>query len=181
MKLILTFGLFLAASFAQADSFTIIRDGKNYLCEEQNIDPGGALKCIDKAYSGPFSRDEANRICAGARDEGPALCAIKAYSGVFSREEAIELCVGARGLGPIECASKAYSGPFSRAESLSLCRGGTIANAECAIKAYSGAYSREEALRLCKSNPSLVLRSLNLLEQSSDIQEKIRSMNKEPR
>lgn len=178
MKLILSIGLLLAASFAQADSFTIIRDGKNYLCEEQSIDPGGPIKCIDKAYSGPFSREEAHRICAGARDEGPALCAIKAYSGSFSREEAINLCIGARGLGPIECANRAYSGPFSRDESLGLCRGGTLANAECAIKAYSGAYSREEALRLCKSNPALILRSLNLIEQSSDLQEKIRSMKR---
>lgn len=178
MKLILTLSLLLTASLANADSFTIIRDGKNYLCEEQSIDPGGAVKCIDKAYSGPFSREEANRICAGARDESPALCAIKAYSGPFSREESINLCVGARGLGPVECAAKAYSGPFSREESLGLCRGGTIANAECAIKAYSGAYSREEALRLCKSNSALVLRSLNLIEQSSELKEKLRAMKR---
>jgi hypothetical protein len=180
MKLILTVGLLLAASFAQADSFTIIRDGKNYLCEEENpvIDPGGQVKCIDKAYSGPFSRSESERICAGAHDEGPALCAIKAYGGPFSKEESIGLCVGARNVGPAEYAVKAYSGPFSKTESLNLCERGTLANAECAIKAYAGPYSKEEALRLCKSNPALVLRSLNLLEQSSDIQEKIRSMKK---
>ncbi len=83
------------------------------------IDLGGQIKCIDKAYSGPFLKAESERICAGAHDEGPALCAIKAYGGPFSKEE---------------------------------------------------------ALRLCKSTPALVLRSLNLLEQSSDIQEKIRSM-----
>lgn len=181
MKLILTIGLLLAASLAQADSFTVIRDGKNYLCEEQDpvIDPGGNLRCVDKAYSGPFSKDESIRLCAGAHDESPALCAVKAYNGPFSKEESIGLCIGARNMGPAECAVKAYNGPFSKVESLNLCERGTLANAECAIKAYAGPYSKEESIRLCKSNPALVLRSLQLLEQSSDIQEKIRSMKKD--
>lgn len=181
MKLLLTIGVLLGGAFAQADSFTIIRDGKNYLCEEQNpvIDPGGNLRCVDKAYSGPFSKDEALRLCAGAHDESPALCAIKAYSGPFNRDESLQLCIGARSVGPAECAVKAYSGPFNRAESLDLCQRGTLANVECAIKAYAGPYSREEAIRLCKSNPALLLRTLDLLEQSSEIQEKIRSMKRE--
>lgn len=180
MKLILTLGLLLGAAWAQADSFTIIRDGETYLCQSQGvIDPGGKLRCIEAAYRGPFTRAESEQICTGARDESPALCGIEAYSGPFSRSEAIGLCVGAPTKGPADCAKKAYSGPFTKEESLSLCRGGTMANADCAIKAYGGAYSREEALRLCKASPALVLRALNLLEQSSEIQEKMRSMRKE--
>lgn len=179
MKLILTMGVFLAAAFAQADSFTIIRDGKNYLCQEQNNDPGGRLRCVEKAYSGVFTRDEAARLCAGAYDESPALCGLKAYSGSLSKDQAIQLCIRAQGTGPADCFNKAYSGVFSRDESIRLCQGGTVANAECALKAYSGVYNREEAIRLCQANAALVLKSLNLLEQSSEIQEKMRSMKKE--
>jgi hypothetical protein len=180
MKLILTMAIFLVAAMAQADSFTVIRDGKNYLCEEQGpIDPGGNLACVNKAYSGPFSKDESVRLCSGAHDESPALCGIKAYGGPFSKDESIQLCIGARSNGPVDCAIKAYGGPFSKPESLELCQGGTLANAECAIKAYAGPYSKPEAIRMCKSNPALVLKSLNLIEQSSEIQEKIRAMKKE--
>lgn len=180
MKLFISAVILLTSTLALADSFTVIRDGKEYLCEEHNpvIDPGGRMKCIDKAYSGPFSKAEAERICEGARDEAPALCAIQAYTGPFTKEEAIQLCIRARSNGPIDCAVKAYAGPFTKVESLNLCAGGSVANADCAIKAYAGPYSKEEALRLCKAEPMLALKSLKLLEQSSDIQEKIRSLKK---
>jgi hypothetical protein len=180
MKLILCFCLFLSSTITWADSFTVIKEGKEYLCEEKNpvLDPGGALKCIEKAYSGPFSKSESERICAGARDERPAICAIAAYAGPFSKEESIRLCVRAKSNGPIDCASKAYAGPFSKEESLTLCTGGTLANADCAIKAYAGPYTKEEAIRLCKAEPYLLLKSLNLLEQSSEIQEKMRLLKK---
>lgn len=156
MKLVLLFSLGLSftlfSAFASADSFELIKDGKNYLCEETSpvIDPGGRLKCVDKAYSGPFSKEEAGRICEGARDEKPAICAIKAYNGPFAKEEAIQLCVRAKGDGPVDCAIKAYNGP----------------------------YSKEEALRLCKGEAKLALKSLNLIEQSSELQEKLRTLKK---
>lgn len=178
MKIILSSLVMFAAFASNADSFTTIKDGKEYLCQETLIDPGGALACVNKAYSGPFSKDESQRICAGAHDESPAVCGIAAYSGPFSKEESIQLCTHAKSNGPIDCASKAYSGPFSKAESLTLCAGGTVANADCAIKAYAGPYSKEEALRICKSEPMLILRSLRLLEQSTDIQSKIKAFKK---
>lgn len=184
MRLVLLFSLglsvTLASVFASADSFELIKDGKNYLCEETNpvIDPGGRLKCVEKAYNGPFSKDEAARICERARDERPALCAIKAYNGPFTKDEAIQLCVRAKSNGPVDCAIKAYSGPFSKLESMSLCAGGTVANADCAIKAYNGPYTKEEALRLCKGEAILALKSLNLIEQSSELQEKLRTLQK---
>lgn len=180
MKLIFSFFVVFVSNTVWADSFTIIRDGHEYLCEDTNpiIDPGGSLKCVDKAYSGPFTKEESQRICAGARDERPALCALKAYAGPFTKEESIQLCIRAKGDGPVDCALKAYAGPFTKQESLSLCAGGTLANAECALKAYAGPYTKEESIRLCKAEALLMLKSLNLLEQSSSIQEKLRSEKK---
>lgn len=179
MKPLFTFMLlFIAtASSAHADSFTIIRDGKEYMCSPtQPRDPNDAVDCVDEAYRGPFSKEESMRICSGATSKAPALCAIGAYRGPYSKEEAISLCQRATSAsGPVECATAAYRGPFSKEESLQLCtRGGTAANAECAIKAYRGPYSKEEAIRLCKAEPMLLMRSLNLMESSPEIQSKIR-------
>jgi hypothetical protein len=180
MKLILIFFVVLNSTLAMADSFSLDKDGKHYVCEEKNpvIDPGGILLCIDTAYRGPFSKEEATRICTGSRTVSPANCAIKAYNGPFAKEEAIQLCIRASGNGPIDCALKAYSGPFSREESLKLCAGGDVANAECAIKAYAGPYSKEEALRLCTTQPLLILKSLRLIEQSTEIQQKLKLIQK---
>ena len=179
MKLILVLMSILGFQAAHADSFTVIRDGHQYLCEQTDapVDPGGNVDCNNKAYSGPFSRDEAQRICEGSRTVAPADCAIKAYAGPFSKEEAIQLCTHARSNGPIDCAAKAYAGPFSKEESLNLCAGNTsVANADCAIKAYAGPYSKEEAIRMCKGQAMLVLRSLNLIEQSQDLKAKVEAI-----
>lgn len=178
MKLLILLTSLLAFQVAHADSFTIIRDGKEYLCEQRGpSNPIDSVECANKAYSGPFSREESQQLCAGARSIAPADCAIKAYSGPFSRTEAVELCSRARTIGPADCAAKAYAGPFSRTESVELCRGnGSLANADCAIKAYAGPYSKEESIRMCKESPLLVLRSLNLLEQSQDLKPKIESI-----
>lgn len=157
MKPFLIFGLMIQLSAAQAmaDSFTVIREGREYLCSTTGNGPrppsgpgGGAADCSNKAYNGPFSRSESLELCSGAYDEGPADCGIKAYAGPFSRSEAMELCK----------------------------RTGTIAHAECAIKAYAGPYSRSEAIALCKSQPNLMLRSLELLESSPEIQSKVQKM-----
>ena len=174
MKLFI--GIFAALSFniAQADSFTVIRDGQEYLCQPTSVDPGAGVECVNRAYNGPFTRDEAMQLCSGARSTAPADCAIRAYNGPYSKAEAIQLCTRARSTGPVDCATKAYNGPFSKAESLNLCSGDTtVANADCAIKAYNGPYSKEEAIRMCKYQPLLVMRSLNLIEQSTDLKEKV--------
>ena len=121
------------------DSFYIQKDGKNYLCQSTtpgNPNPGGAADCVEKAYAGPFSKDESMTLCQGARDVGPAECALKVYNGPFSKSEALELCKTR----------------------------GTIANADCALKAYAGPYSKAESIKLCKADPHSVLRVLNTLE-----------------
>lgn len=162
-------------------------------------DPNDSVACAEKAYAGPFSRDESIELCQGARGIAPATCAqtayngpyskseaiqlckravsnapidcaSEAYSGPFSRDESIRLCAQAHTKGPVECAKKAYNGPFSRDESIELCAfNGELANAECAIKAYSGPYSKTEAVRMCKSNPHLVLKSLNIIEKAFEL------------
>ena len=169
--------MLLAGISASADSFTIIRDGKEYMCELRNPLPIDPVDCINRAYSGPFSRDEAQQLCVGARSAAPAECGIRAYSGPFSKSESIQLCVQARTVGPAECGIRAYNGPFSKEESVTLCKGnGSLANADCAIRAYNGPYSREEAVRMCKEQPHLVLRSLALLEQSQDLKPNIEAI-----
>jgi hypothetical protein len=141
-------------AYAQ-DSFTIEQNGQRYLCRADSVNPGGAIACIDRAYAGPFSREESTQLCTGARSAGPAECAILAYSGTWNRTESLNLCRGAYDTGPALCAQKAYAGPFNRTESLELCNNGaTEANAVCAINAYSGSYSRAEALRLCSNGKS---------------------------
>lgn len=172
MKLALA--AFLATTFfslpALAD-FEIIQDGVRYTCTPSAINPGAGLDCANRAYQGPFSRDESNRLCQGARSNAPAECGIAAYQGPFSREEAITLCQGATvATGPVQCASRAYLGPFSRAQSLTLCQGGgTVANAECAIRAYAGPYSLEESVNICRNAGSLpvVNRLLDRIEGAS--------------
>lgn len=178
MKLLIILTGLLLTQFASADSFTVIRDGKEYLCEQRGpLDPIGSVECANKAYAGPFSREESQELCMGARSVAPADCALKAYSGPFNRAESIQLCKRARTTGPVECANKAYSGPFNRDESIQLCSGnGSLANAECALKAYAGPYNREEAIRMCKEQPHLVLRSLELLAQSQELKPKIESI-----
>lgn len=167
----------MASGSAYADSFVTIRDGREYLCtatEPRN--PEDALDCVAEAYRGPFSKEESMEICRGATSKAPAICAISAYRGPFSKEESIELCQRATlANGPSDCATTAYRGPFSKEESMQLCkRGGTAANAECAIKAYRGPYSKEESIRLCRAEADLLIRSLNLMESSADVQTKIR-------
>ena len=163
--------VFLAFEIVHAqDSFTIIRDNKQYACEytgDQGSGTSGS-DCATKAYSGPFSREESISLCRGANSEAPAECGILAYSGPFSRTEAVQICTGAYSTDPAECASKAYSGPFSKEESVRLCaRSGSIDNADCAIKAYSGPYSKEESITLCSTNPRIAVKGLNLLMQNS--------------
>lgn len=148
MKPLFTLIMFVvaAASSAKADSFTIIRDGRKYQCTSTDSrDPGGTIECAEEAYRGPFSKEEAMRLCTGSYSTAPARCAIDAYRGPFSKEEAIRLCTG----------------------------GGSTATAECAIKAYQGPYSKEEALRICRAEPRLMMRSLKLMEDSPDVQSKI--------
>ena len=169
MKFILLFLISTSACFAFADAFYIDKDGIRYLCQpESQTSPGGAADCVNLAYSGPFSKDESIKLCAGAKSVAPAQCATKAYAGPFSKTESLALCVGAKTIGPADCAVKAYAGPFSKIESLNLCaKNGSVANADCAIKAYAGPYSKEEAISLCKENPALPLRMLNHMMTTS--------------
>jgi hypothetical protein len=143
------------SGFSQTVETTI--NGVRYSCFPVNPNPGGGydpVACGDVAYRGPFSREEATRLCAGARSDAPANCAIKAYAGPFSKEESINLCIRAYSVGPSECAVKAYAGPFSKEESLHLCGSprASVATADCAIRAFSGPYSREESIRICKES-----------------------------
>ena len=173
---------------ANADSFNLIKDGKNYLCTQTDTpvppppppDNGAAIACGNKAYAGPFNREESIRLCAGAYDVGPADCGIRAYAGPFSKGEAVQLCTGTRKFtGPADCGIKAYAGPFNKDESVRLCAvTGTVQAAECAISAYAGPYNKEEAVQLCRQNSVLMLKALKLLEQSEDAQLKIRALKK---
>ncbi len=157
MKTLVTF-LFLSLSltgFTQTVETTI--NGVRYSCHPVGGNPGSGydpIACGEVAYRGPFTREEAMRLCAGARSDAPANCAIKAYAGPFSKEESINLCIRAFSVGPSECALKAYAGPFSKEESLYLCGSprASVTTADCAIRAYAGPYSREESIRMCKES-----------------------------
>lgn len=112
----------------------------------------GAVSCVDLAYRGPFSKEEAFRLCQGAYNEMPARCATRAYNGSFSKEEALQMCTRAVSEGVVDCAEAAYRGPFSKEESLRLCSHprASLQTAQCALEAYRGPYSKEEAISLCQ-------------------------------
>lgn len=178
MKII---GLILASflSSAALGQITIIQNGVVYSCFPQ-VEPGGERACVDKAYSGPFSKSEAQQLCKGSQSVGPADCGLKAYAGPFSKSETMQLCTGAFSVGPADCATSAYAGPFSKDESLRLCgKYSSISNAECAKKAYAGPYTKEESIAMCQSNPRLALNTLSLLQSSAEaveIAEALKSM-----
>ncbi len=158
------------------DTFDVVKNGRTYTCYSQPPTqpvpaPGGAVDCANKAYSGPFNRDESLALCQGAWDESPALCANKAYSGPFNKQESISLCIGARSQSPADCANKAYSGPFNKDESVTLCKhDGSVERADCAIRAYSGPYNKEQAIRLCMgTNPSLMSAVLKDLVKETSV------------
>lgn len=176
--LVLTLGVLLVSMTAFADGFDIEKGGKTFRCEESQDSGSNAATCSDKAYHGPFSKDESVQLCAGSRSDAPADCALKAYSGVFNKDEAIQLCKGARSTGPVECAQQAYSGVFSKDEAVKLCqRSGNLDRAKCAQNAYSGPYSKDEALKLCSGpHANLVMRSLNLIASSPELQSKVASL-----
>ena len=160
------FSLPLSLPAIADDSFEIIKNGQSYLCIAQNSDPNGSLDCVNKAFAGPFSKEESLSLCAGARNTAPADCALKAFAGVFSKEESLRLCTGAMiGTGPADCAAAAFAGPFSRDESLQLCSGNTtLATAQCAIRAFAGPYNKQQAIQLCHAvNPALVSVGLSAL------------------
>ena len=143
------------------DPFDLVQEGIRYHCVSEPVDPGGILACVDMAYAGPFSREEAIALCAGATSTAPAVCAFQAYAGPFTKIQSLLLCTHAVSAGPAECAAKAYSGPFSKDESVTLCQErGSVANAECAVRAYAGPYTKEEAIKLCRSSAGLVNRAL---------------------
>lgn len=152
--------LFSVNAYSQGSPFYTELNGVRYYCKPVSEQPGTGINpydCIEKAYSGPFSKSESEQLCKDAQTIGPAECAIKVYSGAFSKAESIKLCTGAYSVGPGECAITAYAGPFSKSESLDLCGGrrATIETANCAIRAYAGPYSKAEAIRICKANSKI--------------------------
>lgn len=156
MRLVLLLSLFSFAAHAQVIDIDI--NGRPYSCTPRGNGGGGnQIECVEVAYAGPFTRDESMRLCAGARNDGPARCALKAYAGPFTRDESINLCTGAYSVGPADCVIKAYAGPFTRDESLRLCSSpySSVSTADCALRAYSGPYTREESIRMCQGNKSL--------------------------
>ncbi len=145
--------LLSAPLMAQADdSFEVVKDGKTYLCRVKgNDNPGAPLNCANKAYRGPFTREQAQTLCRGAINDAPADCGIKAYRRAFNKDQSVQLCKGTEDMGPQECGEMAYRGPFSKEQSVRLCHLGSTANAQCAIDAYRGPYTKEEAIGICKA------------------------------
>ena len=156
VKFIFLFSIMCSSFSVSAQTVETIINGQRYICSPQSSHPGSSIRCVDLAYRGPFSRDEAQRLCQGARSEAPAQCALQAYQGPFSRDEAINLCSGAYTTGPSECALTAYRAPFSRDESIQLCGhpAASLATANCALDAYRGPYSKEEAINICRYSKS---------------------------
>jgi hypothetical protein len=140
-------------AFASGEApFEILKDGVRFSCTAQSSTASDApIRCAEKAYQGPFSRDESTSLCARAQSNAPADCARAAYAGPFDKASSIELCRYATSDAPVECAKAAYAGPFSSAEAARLCaQYGTRATADCAINAYRGPYTKAQAIALCR-------------------------------
>lgn len=155
MKLTLIHMILLVSNLALADSFTIIHNKKEYLCErtsDSRPNPLQEAECAAKVYkSDKFTKEEAKEVCRKAQNLNPADCSIFAIH-FFTTTEAVELCLGANSGSPGICASMALKEGFTKPEVLQLCKNsGGITNAECAIQAYlPGPYSKEEAIELCR-------------------------------
>lgn len=166
MKLIATIIiLFSIQARSQGAPFYTDLNGIRYYCQPTQTPPannGDSIDCIERAYSGPFNKQESELLCQGAQSIAPAECALKAYAGPFNKAESIDLCKDALTSGPADCANLAYSGPFTKSESLTLCghRAATVETANCALKAYAGPYSKEDSIRLCKLNTNNTFRAI---------------------
>ncbi len=156
MKFFISF-LFMFSLNVFSQPIIIEVNGIKHSCTPLNNNGGNRIDCINLAYSGPFSREEAHQLCQGAYDDMPARCALRAYRGSFTKEEAIRMCIRAKSEGPIDCFELAYSGPFTKEESLRLCSNSRASSrtAQCALDAYRGAYSKDEAIELCKGQKLL--------------------------
>lgn len=176
----LTF-LFLFSSSLLADRVEININGIRHSCTP--IGSGGTetVECIEMAYRGPFSKEEAMSLCQGSFSTMPARCALRAYRGMFSKEEALNLCRRAISEGPLDCIELAYRGPFTREESIRLCshRRSSSRTAECALNAYRGPYSKEEAISLCQERRqeenNVTLKMLN--KSKMEVEELIKESN----
>ena len=179
MKFITTVILIIVSSISFAQTLEIEIGGVRHSCTPIGSGPG-RLTCIETAYNGPFTRDEAHSLCEGSYTDAPARCAIRAYRGPLTRDESLSLCRRAYSEGPVECVEIAYRGPFTREEALSLCSNprATAQNAHCALRAYQGPYTREESIRLCKTQmKSNSLAFLNGQLEKNEEEELIRKAN----
>ena len=162
MKFLICF-LFMFSLNVFSQPIIIEVNGIKHSCTPFNNNGGNRIDCINLAYSGPFSRDEAQQLCQGAYSDMPARCALRAYRGSFTKDEAIKMCTRAISEGPIECFELAYSGPFTKDESLRLCSNyrASTRTAQCALDAYRGVYSKDEAIELCRGkqrlNPEMLM------------------------
>lgn len=144
----------LTTAHGAVPAFYLEREGIQYLCQATSApDPNGNRLCVDKAYAGPFSREDSIQLCRASFSTAPADCAIKMYAGPFSKSETLRACASAISIGPADCAIKLYTGPFSKEETLQVCgRLSTLAHADCALKAYAGPYSKSESIEMCRSD-----------------------------
>lgn len=181
MKFVITTLILISSFIASAQTLEIEIGGVRHSCTPIGSGPGpGRLDCIEAAYNGPFTRDEAHRICEGAFSDAPARCALRAYRGPLTRDESIRLCSRAFSEGPIECVEVSYRGPFTRDEALSLCSHprATAQNAHCALRDYQGPYSREESIRLCKVQGPYGLKNVHQTKlDKSEVEELVPKAN----
>lgn len=93
MKPLIVLAMIFSMSVVFADSFRLDKDGQEYLCSSTSpSNPGGAVECVNKAYNGIFSKEEAIDLCSGDSSVANVECAQKAYSGPYSKAEAIRMC-----------------------------------------------------------------------------------------
>jgi hypothetical protein len=177
MKFVMAALFLIVSSLALAQTLEIEIGGVRHSCTPIGSGgPGpGRLDCIETAYNGPFTRDEAHRLCEGAFSDAPARCAVRAYRGPLTRDESMNLCRRAFSEGPIECVEISYRGPFTRDEALALCSHprASAQNAHCALRAYQGPYSREESIRLCKVQGQYGLKNFLKIELGKDEEEEL--------
>ncbi len=143
MKTILVTVLFIYCQISLAQSFTIIQNGKNYLCQEQglaNPTPTVGSDCeLAAIKNSRLTNGEAAYLCAGVYTTGASDCVAEVYNinytsssryQILNKNQSIELCEGAQFPYPSDCligvaSASAYnspSSPFSNDEIVSICK-----------------------------------------------------------
>ena len=93
MKLIMILTIALSSTIVMANDFELIKDGTTYSCTPKSSpNPVAVVACVSAAQGntgGWLSKDQAVKVCQGAKNNSPALCAGAAQGNTGAARRAL--------------------------------------------------------------------------------------------